>query len=107
MFLNYCLRLDAEREIWEKLKLPEVTSLSEFWNQLKAIEERLRWVPLRLYCLQTMKDGADVIGEEAKNNVIIEIRTRVEELSADISNSEGAQGEIFEMIEYIRKRIIY
>lgn len=74
---------------------------------MKIVEEKLRWIPLRLYSLSTLKEGADLIGEEAKNNILIELKTKIEELAGEGDKEDSLKSEIEEMIEYVRKRIIY
>jgi hypothetical protein len=101
----------SEREIRKKIFISEeIEGFAEFKSTLKQIEERLRWIPLRIFTLQVMKEDIQVIiGEEAKNNVLIEMKTKAEELSSDLDpqEREHALNEVFEVIEFMRKRIVY
>jgi hypothetical protein len=115
-FLEYCLRLSTEREIWFKLGLDyedhSFDEIQEYVNLLKAAYDKLRWVPLKLNTLLhfTDYDAKQLIAEEAKNNVIMQLNDILQELveyCEDASSLQIYEGMGTELIESIRKKIVY
>lgn len=115
-FLEYCLKLSTEREIWWKLGMDHedhsYESIQEFVNLLKTAYDKLRWVPLKLNTLLHFNDYdiKQLIAEEAKNNVIMKLNELLQELVEycdDAASLQTYEGMGIELIESIRKKIVY
>ena len=115
-FLEFCLRLSTEKEIWWKIGIDwedlNFEDAQEYVGILKSAYEKLRWIPLKLNTLMYFSDNdcKQIIAEEAKHNVIMKMNETLQELLEywDDSNSQQMyEGMGVELIEFIRKKIVY
>jgi len=85
-FLEYCLNLSTEREIWFKLGMEyedqSFESIENYVSILNSAFEKLRWVPLKLNTLLHFNEyeAKQLIAEKAKNNVIMKLNEILQEL---------------------------
>ena len=87
-------------------------SIQEFVNLLKQAYEKLRWVPLKLNTLLHFNEynAKQLIAEEAKNNVIMKLNEILQDLveyCEDATSLQTYEGMGIELIESIRKKIVY
>lgn len=113
-FLEYCLKISTEREIWWKVGLNptdhQFETAHDYVIALKGVFEKLRWVPLKLNSLLHFNDYdiKQLIAEEAKNNVIMRMNDILQELleyCQDEFELQKQEGTGIELIESIRKKI--
>ena len=115
-FLEFCLRLSTEREIWWKLGIDwedqNFEDTQEYVALLKNAYEKLRWIPLKLNTLMYFNDNESkqIIAEEAKHNVIMKMNETLQALLEYWEDNNAFQlyeGMGVELIESIRKKIVY
>ena len=108
------MRLGTEKEIWAKLGFDDnaYETIEDYVGLLKSSYEKLRWVPLKINTLLHLSEysSKQIIAEEAKNNIIMQMNEALQELIEFCDDSASLQtyeGMGIELIESIRKKIVY